>query len=156
MRTIEFSTGVITPDSYKRQMRCFTDTIHDAKRTRILQWPHNVCDGISNHQPHDCLLNCLFRCRSKKISNLRVTGLCVGNSPVPGEFPAQITSNAENVSIWWRHHERFELIASSEMWLLCKFQNCFQDFPVILHSILSIHLHMSRGQYKWHLNAPAN
>ena len=21
-----------------------------------------------------------------------------------GEFPAQITSNAENVSIWWRHH----------------------------------------------------
>ena len=21
-----------------------------------------------------------------------------------GEFPAQMTSNAENVSIWWRHH----------------------------------------------------
>ena len=36
---------------------------------------------------------------------LRVTGLCVGNSPVPGEFPAQMASNAENVSIWWRHHE---------------------------------------------------
>ena len=27
--------------------------------------------------------------RSKKISKLRVTGLCVGNSPVTGEFPAQ-------------------------------------------------------------------
>ena len=26
------------------------------------------------------------------------------NSPVPDEFPAQRTSNAENVSIWWRHH----------------------------------------------------
>ena len=33
----------------------------------------------------------------------RVTGVCVGNSPVIGEFPAQMASNAENVSIWWRH-----------------------------------------------------
>ena len=40
----------------------------------------------------------------KKISKLRVTGLCVGNSSVTGEFPAQKASNAENVSIWWRHH----------------------------------------------------
>ena len=37
-------------------------------------------------------------------SKLRVTGLCVGNSPVTGEFPALRASNAENVSIWWRHH----------------------------------------------------
>ena len=22
-----------------------------------------------------------------------------------GEFPAQMASNAENVSIWWRHHD---------------------------------------------------
>ena len=28
-----------------------------------------------------------------------------GNSPVTGEFPAQRTSNAENVSVWWHHHE---------------------------------------------------
>ena len=26
------------------------------------------------------------------------------NSPLTGEFPAQMTNNAENVSIWWRHH----------------------------------------------------
>ena len=45
-----------------------------------------------------------FRRRSKKTSKLRVTGLCAGNSPVTGEFPAQMTSNTENVSIWWRHH----------------------------------------------------
>ena len=38
-------------------------------------------------------------------SKLRVTGLCVGNSPVTGEFPAQMATNAENISIWWRHHE---------------------------------------------------
>ena len=41
----------------------------------------------------------------KKTSKLRVTGLCAGNSPVAGEFPAQRASNAENVSIWWRHHD---------------------------------------------------
>ena len=28
-----------------------------------------------------------------------------GNSPVTGEFPSQMASNAENVSIWWRHHD---------------------------------------------------
>ena len=44
------------------------------------------------------------RRRSKKTSKLRVTGLCEGNSPVTGEFPAQRTSNADKVSIWWRHH----------------------------------------------------
>ena len=44
--------------------------------------------------------------RSKKTSNLRVTGLCVGNSPLTGEFLAQRASNAENVSIWWRNHSR--------------------------------------------------
>ena len=40
----------------------------------------------------------------KKTSKLRVTGLCAWNSPVTGEFPAQMASNAENVSISWRHH----------------------------------------------------
>ena len=65
---------------------------------------HNGCDGVSDHQPYDCLLNCLFRRRSKKTSKLRVTGLCVGNSSVTGEFTAQMASNAENASIWWRHH----------------------------------------------------
>ena len=69
-----------------------------------LRWRHNGHDSVSNHQPHDCLLNRLFRRRSKKTSKLRVTGLCVGNSPGTGEFPAQMGSNAENVSIWWRHH----------------------------------------------------
>ena len=69
-----------------------------------LQWRHNGRDGVSNHQPHQCLLNRLFGRRSKKTSNLRVTGLCAGNSPGTGEFPAQMASSAENVSNIWRHH----------------------------------------------------
>ena len=63
----------------------------------------------SKKQPHDCLLNRLFRRRSKKASKLRVTGLCVGNSPGTGEFPAEMASNAEKVSIWWRQHENKEI-----------------------------------------------
>ena len=69
-----------------------------------LQWRHNGRDSVSNHQPDDCLLNRLFRRRSKKTSKLRVTGLRAGNSPMTGEFPAQMASNSESVSIWWRHH----------------------------------------------------
>ena len=53
----------------------------------------------------------LFRCRSKKTSKLRVTGLCEGNSPVTGEFPAQRASDTENVSIWWRHHASLSVIS---------------------------------------------
>ena len=70
-----------------------------------LQWRHNGRDCVSNYQPHDSLLNGLFRRRSKKTWKLSVTGLCAGNSPGAGEFPTQMASYAENVSIWWRHHD---------------------------------------------------
>ena len=55
-------------------------------RTTLL-WRHNGHDVVSNHQPHGCLLNRLFRRRPKKTSKLRVTGLCVGNSPGPVNSP---------------------------------------------------------------------
>ena len=58
-----------------------------------LRWRHNGHDSVSNHQPHDCLPNRLFRRRSKKTSKLRVTGLCA----VPGEFPAQMASYGEEM-----------------------------------------------------------
>ena len=76
-----------------------------SKITRnTLQWRHNESDDISNYQPRDRFLNRSFRRGPKKTSNLRVTGFCVGNSPVTDEFPAQRASNAEDVSIWWHHH----------------------------------------------------
>ena len=81
---------------------------HQTSRLLTLHNNQNGCDGVSNHQPQYCLLNRLFRRRSNKTSKLRVTGLCVGNSPVTGEFPAQMASNAENVFIWWRHHVIWE------------------------------------------------
>ena len=65
-----------------------------------LLWRHNRRDGVSNNQPHDCLLNRLFRHRSKKTSKLSITAVCAGIHRWP-----QMASNTENVSIWWRHHE---------------------------------------------------
>ena len=35
--------------------------------------------------------------------------LC-GELPVAGEFPAQMASNAENVSIWWRYHVNIHIV----------------------------------------------
>ena len=64
-----------------------TETNHKALP---LRWCHNERDGVSNHWGLDCLLS-----RSKKTSKLLVTGLWVGNPPA---------SNAENISIWWRHN----------------------------------------------------
>ena len=46
-----------------------------------------------------------IRAQIKETSKLRDTGLCAGNSPGTGEFHAQMDSDVENVSIWWRHHE---------------------------------------------------
>ena len=60
-----------------------------------LRWRHNGRNSVSNHQPHDCLLKRLFRHRSKKTSKLHA--ICAGNSSVPGEFPAQMASNAEKM-----------------------------------------------------------
>ena len=70
-----------------------------------LQWRQNEQDGVWNHWHLDCLLNWLFK--SKKTSKLRVIGLCDGNTPMAGGFPAQRASNAENVSIWWRHRDLY-------------------------------------------------
>ena len=74
------------------------------KSHNSLQSRHKGRESVSNYQPHHCLLNRLFRRRSKKTSKARVTGLCAGNSPLTGEFPAHMSSNAENAFIWWRPH----------------------------------------------------
>ena len=103
----EFEWGVILGANWSKVVNHWwrDDLVRLGNKMVKLQWRHNGRDSVSNHQPHDCLLNRLFRRRSKKTSKLRVTGLCEGNSPGTGEFPAQMASNAENVSTWWRHQE---------------------------------------------------
>ena len=102
--------GLVTPIPERRlasdldMSSQYTDHIKLSHSCSI-DWRHNGPEGVSDHQPHSCLLNRLSRRRSKRTSKLCVTGLCAGNSPLTGEFPSQRASNAENVSIWWRHQD---------------------------------------------------
>ena len=135
---------------------------------RLLWWPLAECsnasvflsiytitvtswwgDSISNQQPHDCLLNRLCRRRSKKSSKLRVTGLCAGNSPATGEFPAQTASSAENVSIWWRHHECVSVAGSLLYFVGLKLTTCttttamfFYHYPIIVVAVIAVFINI--------------
>ena len=109
-----------------------------------LHWRHNDHDGVSNHQPHGCLLNRLFRRISKKASKPRVTGLCAGKSQGPVN-PAQRASYAENVSIWWSHHVGGEMKSARELFIHLNtgknhlhFVDHFQIFPVGFHLLFKI------------------
>ena len=113
-----------------------------------LQWRHNEHHGVSNHQPGDCLLNRLFRRKSKKTSKLRVTGLCEGNTPVIFEFPAQRASNTENVSIWWRHHD--EIIFIPYIALL-GFRTCHIS-PISTLAVDELLFKPKTRMYQLHLN----
>ena len=101
----DFATKYLLHTKIYASARCKQPSGESFLPRTTLRWRHNGRDSVSNRQPHHCLLNRLFRRRSKKTSKLHVTGLCVGNSPGNNEFPAQVASNTENSSIWWRHHE---------------------------------------------------
>ena len=64
-----------------------SELIQFAWPSGYLPWRHNGLDSITNHQPHDCLLNRFFRRRWKKSSEFRFTGLCVVNSRGPVNSP---------------------------------------------------------------------
>ena len=77
-------------------------TIYSILRTAIhihlpLQWCHNERDGVSNHQPHHCLLNRLFKVQIKE--SIKAPRHWPLWGEFTGDFPAQRASNAENVSI---------------------------------------------------------
>ena len=85
-------TGIISPSPPPPPPPPHTHT-HTHNHTQLLtHWSY--CSLALSHRYNQLMLIVYS-----------VTGPCVGNSPVTGEFPAQMPSNAENVSIWWRHHE---------------------------------------------------
>ena len=59
--------------------RTYAGTVMN-KPSVTLRWRHNGRDSVSNHQPHDCLLNRLFRRRSKE------TKKAPRHWPLCGEF----------------------------------------------------------------------
>ena len=64
----------------------------------------------------------------KHQSLIRVTGLCAGNSPVTGEFPAQRASNAETISTWGRHHD---MASNHRNWITLSFTETWKGNPVL-------------------------
>ena len=85
-----------------------------------LQWRHNGLDGVSNRQPHHCLLSRLVGCLSKKTPKLRVTCLCAGISPGPVNSPSKNSPCLESFyppfvlspipQLIWRRHQQCEAL----------------------------------------------
>ena len=97
-----------------------------------LHWRHNDHGGVSNHQPHDCLLNRLFSRRSKKTSKLRVTGLCAGKSPGPVISPHKGTVRRkmfsfDDVIVWviFTNHDWIIILADSGLSLSRHLHYCW-------------------------------
>ena len=128
----------ITNNSSPRKSNClisenYFSNIHFYININIsmsLQWRHNGCDSVSNHQPHDCFSTIYSDTDQWKHQSSALLALCAGNSPEAGEFPAQMDSNAENVSIWWRHHVKLKFCVYIIRWL----QNNIGSFNGFLSS----------------------
>ena len=121
---------------------CNVTALSDIDPRLSLLWRHSGGEGVSNHQPQDCLLNGSFRCRSKNASKLRVTGLCAGNSPERnGEFPAQMARNAEKVSIWWLQHVERIRNTQQKVWLLSTIS--------VQVNIIPSHVNASLTEWHW-------
>ena len=86
---------------------------HDMNTTRqsimnsceSLQWRHNERDGGSIHQPHEFFYSTVYSdADQRKHQSSASLAFVRGIHPGTGEFPEQMASNAENVSIRWHHH----------------------------------------------------
>ena len=85
-------------ESYSRGTRCFSDGLFYHYSDVIMSTVESPITSFTN------VYSTVYSGKRWKRSKLRVTCLWEGNSLVTGEFPTQRASNAENVSIWWRHH----------------------------------------------------
>ena len=109
--------------------------IHVIVNTEItLQWRHNECGGVSNHQRLHCLLNCWFRRRSKKTTKFRVIGLSAGNSPVTGEFPTQR-------AVTWKMFPFDDVIMIWPNYVALKAVSCRSIAMIYGHSFCSVKIH---------------
>ena len=112
------------------------------------QWCYNEGDGVSNHRGINCLLNRLLRRRSKEASKLRVTGLCTGNSLGTGEYLTKMASNAENVSIWWRHHDSTSALLSTNMYT-SPIHPSPSPPPPYIHICIYVYSDIFRDSFVW-------
>ena len=99
--TIEVENDALIFEIWRSELMVAQNTtVKVSGEWETLQWRHNGHDSVSNHQPHDCLLNRYSGTDQRKHQSSASLAFEFFS---PG-FPAQRASNAENVSIWWRHH----------------------------------------------------
>ena len=72
-----------------------------------LRWRHNDHAGVSNHQHHGCLLNRLFRRKSKKTAKLRVTNYWINcaNSNANKPITTRVYSILLSRNQWNKSHQ---------------------------------------------------
>ena len=90
-----------------------------------LQWRHNECDGVPNHRPFDCLLNRLFRCRSKKTSKQWArASVAMVLTLLPRNIPLSIRWRVTLTTLQWRQNERHGV--SNDRRLVCLLNRFFR------------------------------
>ena len=87
--------------------------------TGSLQWHHNGRDIVSNHQPHHPTVYSTVYSDADQRKHQSSASLAfvreIHRGPTD-EFPTEMASNAENVSIWWRHHVFFVIAMGIKTW----------------------------------------
>ena len=101
-----------------------------------LHWRHNGHDSVSNDQSHNCLLNQLFRHRSRKISNLASLAFVRGihrrpvNSPHKWPVTRKIFPFDDvfmvKTTMWHQIQQRHHRLTSvtSSHWVWCCINRC--------------------------------
>ena len=100
-----------------------------------LHWRHNDHDGVSNHQPHGCLLTRLFRRRSKKMDGSKVIQWFTDNGMQanPSKFQFMVISPDDDCAQSLVLNENTVLVSEKHV----------QVLGVIIDSKLNVSLHVS-------------
>ena len=71
--------------------------------------------------------------------------------PLTGEYPAQMASNAENIYIWWRHHDMKKIIVCHYLFVhMFSSMPQIQLFMVLQINCKGVHNSMVASCYKSH------
>ena len=113
-----------------------------------LQWRHNGRDSTSNHRPHDCLLNRLFRRRSKKHQSSASLAFVGGiqRSPVNSPHKGPVTRKMFPFDDVTMHQKTINGA--------CRLAVIFGAILVPSHVVKFVQLIWRSGICRWNLRVP--
>ena len=97
-----------------------------------LQWRHNGCDGVSNHQSHHCLLNRLFRRADQRKHQ--------GSAPLA--FVQGMVNSPHKGPVTRKMFPFDDVIMSSHQGDICATggsQQCFRSGHITFHGLFYLH-----------------